>query len=64
MEALEKELAVPQTSPDEPVGDGKAVFLEFGTEDEEEEFVRLEEKGWKGFYKRIFNINKKNETNS
>ena len=36
-------------------GDGKAVFLEYGTEDEEEEFVRLEDRGWKGFYKKIFN---------
>jgi hypothetical protein len=41
-------------SDDEIEGDGKAVFMEFGTEDEEEEFVRLEDRGWKGFYKKIF----------
>lgn len=37
-------------------GDGKAVYFESGSEAEYEEYDRLENKGWKGFYKKIFNI--------
>ena len=39
-------------------GDGKAVFIEYGNDEEFDEYVKMEEKGWKGFYKKIFNINK------
>lgn len=41
----------------EPLGDGGAIFLEEGTEDEFEEYVHLEEKGWGGFIKKVFSIN-------
>lgn len=34
-------------------GDGNAVFLSDMTEEEYEEYVRLEERGWKGFYKKL-----------
>lgn len=37
-------------------GDGKAVYFAAGSEEEYEEYDRLENKGWKGFYKRVFNI--------
>ena len=42
-------------------GDGNAVFLSDMTEEEYEEYVRLEERGWKGFYKKLGLI-KDNET--
>jgi len=40
------------------IGDGKAVFLENGTDDDFEEYERDITKGWGGFYKKVFNINK------
>jgi len=48
---------------DEPLGDGKAAFIENGTEMEYIEYDRLENKGWKGFYKKVKNLGKKDETN-
>jgi hypothetical protein len=45
-------------------GDGKAVFMEFGTEDEFEEYRHNEDLGWGGFIKKVFNLNKKDETNN
>lgn len=45
-----------------PLGDGKAVFLADMTDEEYEKYVMEEEKGWGGFIKEVFNLNK-NETN-
>ncbi len=51
-------------STDKPVdGDGKAVFIEFGNEEEYEEHVKMEDQGWKGFYNKIINLNKHDEAN-
>jgi hypothetical protein len=47
----------------EPHGDGKAVFIELGTDDEYEEYVKNEVHGWGGFIKKVFNLNK-DETDS
>ena len=47
-----------------PLGDGKAVFMEEGTEEEFDRFVEEEERGWKGFFTKIFNLNNENETNN
>jgi len=47
----------------EALGDGKAVFLELGTDEEYEEYVMKEDRGWGGFIKKIFNP-EKNETNN
>jgi len=41
---------------DQPIGNGKAVFLSDMTENEYEEYDHLENKGWKGFYKKIKNL--------
>lgn len=46
---------------EEPLGDGKAVFLEDGTEDEFQEYVQNEERGWGSFINKIKNLNKKND---
>lgn len=43
-------------------GDGNAVFLPDMTEEEYEEYVRLEERGWKGFYKKLGLIKQEDET--
>lgn len=61
MEKLKEELKVPTTPPAPIPGDGKAVFIELGTDEEYDDYVMKEEKGWKNFYKIIFNPN---ETNS
>ena len=64
---LQKELADPKTfnGPESgPLGDGKAVFIELGTEEEYEEHVKMEDRGWKGFYNRVLNLNKHDEANS
>lgn len=58
---MQKLKAVLKTDP--PVGDGGAVFISEGTEEDYEEHDRLENKGWKGFYKKITNLNK-DETNN
>ena len=49
-----------------PLGNGKAVFLEEGTDEDFERFVEEEERGWKGFFNKIRNLNNKdeNETNN
>lgn len=60
---LKRELADPKTFNEEPVGDGKAVFLELGTEEEYEEFVKKEEQGWGPFFKKVFNLKSNDETN-
>jgi hypothetical protein len=60
---LRKELADLKTS-DKPVdGDGKAVFIEFGNEEEYEEHVKMEDRGWRGFYNKIINLNNHDEAN-
>ena len=43
---------------EESIGDGKAVFMENGTDDDFEEFDRKENKGWSGFYKKVKNLGK------
>ena len=49
----------------EPLGDGKAVFLEFSSDEDFEEYEKMENQGWKGFYKKIFNLNNQDDkTNS
>jgi|TARA_R100001530_G_scaffold73266_1_gene51665 hypothetical protein len=40
----------------EPLGDGKAVFLSEGTDGEYEEHMENEERGWKEFKRKIFNL--------
>lgn len=37
-------------------GNGKAVFLSDGTPDEYAEYIEDEERGWKGFKNKIFNL--------
>jgi len=37
-------------------GDGRAAFFEDGSEEEYEEFVKMEDQGWKGFIKKIKNL--------
>jgi len=43
----------------EPLGDGKAVFLSEGTDGEYEEHIENEERGWGEFKRKIFNLGKK-----
>jgi len=46
------------------VAGDKGIFLSDGTDGEYEEYDRLENKGWKGFYKRVKNLGKEDvETN-
>ena len=44
--------------PDEPIGDGGAVFLSDMNEQEEADFHEKVDKGWGGFYKKVKNIGK------
>lgn len=46
----------------EPIGDGKAVFLSDGTEDEYQEYDRNVNKGWGPFIKKALNL-KSHESN-
>ncbi len=39
-----------------PLGDGKEVFLSEGTDGEYEEHMENEERGWKEFKRKIFNL--------
>jgi hypothetical protein len=40
-----------------PSGKPDGVFLSEMTEEEYEDYDRRENKGWKGFYKKVFNLN-------
>lgn len=65
LEALKAELALPNQPQQPPVeGDGKAVFIELGTDEEYEDYVMKEERGWGNFIKKVFNPNDNDETNS
>ncbi len=64
MAELREELAVPPTSNNDVEGDGRAVFIDLGTEEEFEDFVKKEEQGWGSFLKKIFNPSENDETNS
>lgn len=44
-----------ETQEDKPLGDGKAVFISFGDEEDYQDFQR-EEKGLKKWYNRILNL--------
>ena len=48
----------------EPLGDGKGAFFGEGDEEEFEEFVKMEDHGWKGFINKVRNLGKnKDDTN-
>lgn len=49
---------------EEPIGDGEGVFLPEMTDEEYEEWVMKEEKGWKGFINKIFNLSNKDEADN
>ena len=55
-------LAELKNKEEEVKGDGKGVFLEDMTDEEYEDWVMKEEKGWKGFINKVFNL-KSNEAN-
>lgn len=59
MESLQQEIANPKVE-----GDGKAVFIELGTEEEYEEYKVKEEQGWESFFKKIFNPKENDEADS
>ncbi|MAH45453.1 hypothetical protein CMI37_06470 [Candidatus Pacearchaeota archaeon] len=59
MEDLEKLKGLIENGNIEPIGDGKGVFLPDMDEMEYEEYDRLENKGWKGFYKKVKNLGKR-----
>ena len=48
---------------EEVKGDGKGVFLAEMTDEEYEDWVMKEEKGWKGFINKVFNLNKDEANN-
>lgn len=46
-----------QNSPkNEPIGDGKAVFLENFNDEETEAYIKKVDQGWGKFYNKIMNI--------
>ena len=63
MAKLEEEINRDAVKGSNMIAGDKGVFLSEMTDSEYEEYDRLENKGWKGFYKKIKNIGK-NETNN
>ena len=60
---LKIDVEIEKAKEKEPLGDGKAVFLSDGTEEDYQEHDRNVNKGWGPFIKKALNLEKKHESN-
>lgn len=60
---LEKMLSDLRDTPEDVGGNGKGVFFGDMDADEYHDYILNEEQGWKGFMKKVFNLNN-NESNN
>ena len=60
---LKREIEVRIEESDDHIGDGGGVFLSYMDESDYTDYDLKENRGWKGFYKKVFNA-KDDETNT